>query len=778
MTTLKDTAGSAHNASSPFGALLRRYRILAGLSQESLAGRAGVSVRAVSDLERGVNRTPRAETLDLLVAALGLGSADRAALIAAAHPDLETSPPAAPQSPAAQQRLLISARLPQAPTPLVGREADLAHGMRLFEQPEMRLLTITGPGGVGKTHLALELAHRVSARFSGAVFVDLSPVRDPALVPAALALALGLREPSAGALLDALIAALGDQRILLLLDNVEQVAECAPVLAELLAVCPGVMLLATSRTPLRLRAEQRLALEPLALPDAVALFTVRAAAIRDDLALAPDEVAAVCERVDCLPLAIELCAAPLGALSLGDLRQRLLMPWNLPQTAPRDLPIRQRTLRDAIGWSYDLLTPSAQALFRRLAGFAGGCALPAISAICRPQDTDAYDAAPDTAALVEASLLRAHVTEEGATRYEMLETIHDDARERLRATGEYNHYASRHCDYFANLSGPEATMMRELPNTRAALTWAREAGRTEQGMRLLARFARIWYHTGLLSELRGWLETFLALDAASEAPIPPTLRAHMVFGAARLAYDRGETGDAARLAQDALAAARRADDAEAISNALALLGQIAHASGAIDRAGAFYAESLAQARRCNVPYVLSAALGNSAQIAQAQGDLAQAVALLDETLAVARQSGSLWGEAVTETLLGLLEFARSQYQEARGHYRQALALFRRMGSDVHLAWCLEGVAALNVAEGQFTRAVEVSAGADALRAGEHAPRPVGEQQSFERTLATCHEALGGAAYQRAWDAGSAAPRDTLIQRALGEETHNDDAESG
>ncbi|HET9980871.1 MAG TPA: tetratricopeptide repeat protein, partial [Ktedonobacterales bacterium] len=207
-----------------------------------------------------------------------------------------------------------------------------------------------------------------------------------------------------------------------------------------------------------------------------------------------------------------------------------------------------------------------------------------------------------------------------------------------------------------------------------------------------------------------------------------------------------EREDAARGAEESLAVARRADDAEGMSHALALLGQIAQASGAIAQADERFTESLAQARRCNTPHVLTAALGNSAQTAQARGNLSLALALLNETLTIARQSGSLWGEALTQTHLGLLEFTLSHFDEARGHYTEALALYRRMGSDVYLAWCLEGVAALDVAEGYYARAVAISAGADSLRAGERAPRPAGEQQAFERTLVAARAALGEQAY--------------------------------
>ena len=542
------------------------------------------------------------------------------------------------------------------------------------------------------------------------------------------------------------------------------------MLAELLAVCPSLTLLVTSRMPLRLRGEQTLALEPLALSDAATLFAARATALRDDLPRAPGDVAAICAQVDCLPLAIELCAAQLGALSLADLRQRLSAGMaTLPDIGPRDLPARHQTLRATINWGYDLLPPSAQALFRRLAVFAGGATLAAIQAVCGLAEGSPRDVLPDVIALVDASLLRARVQADGSTRYEMLATIRDDARDRLRASGEEKDYASRHATYFAGFAGDEVSMTREAPNVRAALVWARDTGKSALGMELLSRFGRTWYLSGMLSELRGWLEAFLALDAASEIPAPPALRANALYGLARVTYDRGETENAGMLVEQSLEAAREADDAEAMSNAFVILGQIAQRNGDNSLAGERFEEGLAWARRSDNLHAVSAALGFRAQSAQAEGNMPQAVALYEEALQIARQNGSLWGEALTETHLGRLAFAQQRYQRARQHYGNALALYRTFGSDVYLTWCLEAVAALDSAEGNHIRAVTISAGTETLRARGHAPRPPAEQQAFEHALAGCRVALDDEVYQRAWTAGLATPRDALIRLALGED---------
>ncbi|MDQ3809955.1 MAG: helix-turn-helix domain-containing protein, partial [Chloroflexota bacterium] len=477
----------AHEAT--FSERLRHFRLRAGLSQVDLAERANLSPAAVATLERGVRSSPYPRTVDALATALNLPSEERAALIAAAHPS-----PRAGQARAGppEQPVVQVPQLPVWLTSFVGRDVEV-EAVRVLLHPTgsaVRLLTLLGPAGVGKTRLAVAVAAAVEDAYpDGVAFVDLAPLSDQRLVPATMARALHLRESGERSARELLLDYLRSRQMLLVLDNFEHLPGAAPLLAELLAGCPELALLVTSRAALRLRGEQRFLVPPLPAPTdapvsvqalvaapAVRLFVERAQAVAPDFvvdATNAGAVAAICRRLDGLPLAIELAAARTRLLQPRAMLARLGRRLPLLTGGERDLPTRQRTLSAAIEWSYDLLDQPEQTLFRRLAVFVGGCTLDALETVCGRADagewadpatqalsarpsaawpTPAVDVLDGVASLVDNSLLRQDHRADGEARFALLETIREYALERLQASGEADALRRRHADYYLALA--------------------------------------------------------------------------------------------------------------------------------------------------------------------------------------------------------------------------------------------------------------------------------------------------------------------------------------
>lgn len=764
---------------SSFGALLKHYRRVTGLSQEALAARASLSARTISDLERGVHVTPHIDTLELLIGALSLTDQQRTLLLASARPvDAFVDTP--PRS--------HTLDFPVPPTRLVGRQRERSHTLELLRRASTRLLTLTGPSGVGKTRLALQLIQDIAPDFvDGITFIALASIRDAALVPSAIAQALGIHESTNASLAEQVQVCLQPKHLLLVLDNVEQVLECASFVADLLANCPHLFILVTSRTPLHLRAEQEVQLAPLPMKDAVTLFCERAKAVRPTQVYAVSEVAAICEQVDRLPLAIELAAMHVKLLPLSELHKRLTHRLTLLREGARDLPKRQQTMENAIAWSYELLTEEQQCYFRALSVFVGGCTLEAAEEVCRDrQNTTSETFVLILAALVDASLVQVEIPIEGRERFGMLEMIREYALERLRAAREEELYRRRHAAYYARLAetamayfGAEQgareshfALTLELPNARAALEWAEEKSEAELGLRLTG-FTRLWHVRGQMSEAEQWLERMLALDQRArewgEQVAPLTLRIAMLYGFGRTQVRHGRAEHIAETyANEALHLARSIGDQNGMCNAYATLGMIAQANDKLDEAERAYTESYRLARLLEHSGLMSRAMSHLSDVASMRGDLERATALLEEALANARVSGMTWDIPIMTAMLGHLARQQQRYDLAKARYREALLRFRTFSSPTYIAWCLEGYAAVLSAEEHYTQATRMCAAAAALRKQLQAPLPQAQREAFEQTVATARAALDEASFAREWNAGTVLTQDEAIDNALSE----------